>query len=841
MALSRINNRLSPAKLVLILGIAIFIIETGIMWFLKAFSLEGSFWEILLDPGILLLLITPVLVLLYRETKKRLHREYEIEVEKNRLKAIFEGTGDGMRVIDTDFNVIMANTKMAELTGIPVEKLPGMKCYEHFCSGTCGTEDCTLARILKGEPMVKGEKLCAGKYGQTWTVYIATPFRSIDNSHILGMIESFRDITDRKRMEEALQESQQRFEQIFNNIPEPVAVYKVREDGEIVFTGWNQTAERMYNLAATSVLGKRISQIYPEAKKIGLTSWIQQVHKTGQTLRIPPAKSETRWYEYTIYKSGGEVVVIFKDVTKLVQAEEMAKYQMLFDNTNDAILVYDTQGHFIMVNDVACQQLGYTKEEFLRMHLTNILPPHPEAVKKHLIKEGNAVFESLYIAKNGKEILAEVSAKVLTYREQKVILALVRDITKRRQAEKERAELEAQLFQAQKMEAIGRLASGIAHDFNNVLGIMSGATELLSLKIKDKSLTKYLVMLQSAIERGQSITNRILKFIKKKEPQLAAISLIEIMEEIRDILTHSLSKKIEVVLEKTVKDGIVWGDKGQLQQALMNLCFNAVDAMPKGGRLTLKLEKILGTDLKKRFEKTEKRDYFCLSVTDTGIGMDEETLSHIFDPFFTTKEEGKGTGLGLCIVYNIIKSHQGFIDVESEPGKGTTCRIYLPEVTPEGEIKTDEKTELTESVTGGKTILIVEDETELIDMLKEMLTNAGFNIKVASNGQEALALYQEQKDNIDLVFTDLNMPKMNGEDLFQALKEINPKVKVVFSTGYVDVSYESELLKKGAQGIVKKPFRMEELIKIIGKALSDTNEQKKTKLIDLRQNFICLR
>ncbi len=828
----KIRNQLSPAKLVWALGIAIFLIEACIMWVLDKFSLKGSRWEILLDPGILLVLVIPILVLLYQESTRRIRADREIELEKDKFKAIFDGSGDGVRVIDKNCNVLMANSKMSELTGIPPEQQVGMKCYAHLSSDTCNTKGCTLSRILKGEPVVKGEKLCKGKYGQIWTVYVATPF--IVNNQLLGIIESFRDISELKQIEQALKESQRRFKEIFDNIPESVAVYKVRDNGEIVFTGWNQAAESIHKLPARSVLGKNITEIYPEADQIGLISWIRQVHENAQSLKVAPSPQEkarlingARWYEYSLYKSGDEVVVISKDITDAVMADEMAKYQLLFEDTNDAIFLYDPQGQIIMVNEVASQLLGYKKKEFLQLQIGNIIPEYPEDIKRELRDNGRAVFESIHVAKDGREIPVEVSAKLLIYGGREVILALARDITERKQAEKERTELEAQLFQAQRIGTIGLLASGIAHDFNNLLGIISTATELLSSKIKEEGLSKYLNIIQSAVERGQSTTDRMLKFVKRESLELAPVSLFEVMTAIGHILKYSLPKNIVVAIKKTTDRDTILGDKSQLQQVLMNLCLNAVDAMPMGGHLTLTLDKISGRDLKRSFKKARDVDYLCLSVSDTGIGMDKETLSHIFEPFFTTKGDLKGTGLGLCVLNDIIKSHQGFIDVKSRPGKGSTFSLYFPLTIqktiglipePLEEVKNEREDKMTHIPTG-QTILVVDDEIPLGEMLKEILTNAGYKVELARDGQEGLNIYQRKKETIDLILADLNMPKVNGEELFQAIKKLKADAKAILTTGYVGVPHESELLKKGVKGIVKKPFRSIDLIRLIQKTL----------------------
>ncbi|RMF85227.1 MAG: response regulator [Nitrospinota bacterium] len=352
--------------------------------------------------------------------------------------------------------------------------------------------------------------------------------------------------------------------------------------------------------------------------------------------------------------------------------------------------------------------------------------------------------------------------------------------------------------------------------------MIMNATELLRLHAEDHPyLSRYAEMIASATERGAEITRQILLFARPDSAQLRPLSLSQLAAEVCQLLRHSFPKNITI---ETVWEGdndFILADWSHLHQVLLNLALNARDAMPDGGTLTIRVDRERGENLRTRFPESGPEEYVAVHVSDTGVGMDEATRAHIFDPFFSTKERGKGTGLGLAIVYGIVQNHRGFIDVQSTPGQGTTVTLYFPATSPPARsVPPPEEAEQGRSG-GTETILVVEDEEAIRETLQEILSSAGYTVLTAANGMEALDQYQRHQQDIALVITDLHMPSMGGKELMKRLQEIQPTLKVMFATGSLDHCSPSAVLEDGANAVITKPFRIQELLTTIRKTLED--------------------
>ncbi|UCG11554.1 MAG: response regulator, partial [Deltaproteobacteria bacterium] len=393
---------------------------------------------------------------------------------------------------------------------------------------------------------------------------------------------------------------------------------------------------------------------------------------------------------------------------------------------------------------------------------------------------------------------------------------LAREIRERKQAEEKREKMEAQLLQAQKMEAVGTLAGGIAHDFNNLLQAVQGYAQLLLMRKKEgEHGWRELKEIIHAAKRGAGLTQQLLTFSRKAESEKRPLDLNQEVEALRELLERTISKMIEFKLQLSDDLQAINADAVQLKQVLMNLVVNAKDAMPRGGTLLFETENVLlDQEFCRRYAEVKPGDYVQLTISDTGHGMDEETQEHMFDPFYTTKEVGKGTGLGLAIVYGIIKDHEGYIMCHSEPREGTTFKIYLPVVTQESEMVEEKESE--GSIDGGtETILLVDDEEFILDLGEQILKKLGYTVLTVADGDSALELYREEQERIDLVILDLIMPGLGGSKCLEELLKIDPQAQVLIASGYSPDAGAKGALESGARGFIRKPYDLRQMLKVV--------------------------
>ena len=515
---------------------------------------------------------------------------------------------------------------------------------------------------------------------------------------------------------------------------------------------------------------------------------------------------------------GGKIlgrVWSFRDVTDRKKTEAALKaseekYRLLFENASDAIFV--AQDEVIKFpNPQLSLLMGYSSEEFTGVPFRNFI--HPEdadmVVERHRKRLQGYDMPTTYsfraITKSGEIKWVEVSKVLITWEGRPATLSFLRDITQQKK-------MEAQLLQAQKMEAIGQLAGGVAHDFNNLLTAIIGYGHLLKKEsIEDSPLTAYVGQILSAAERAAVLTNDLLTFSRKQIINLQPVNLNRIIRDIESLLLRVIGEDIDLSTVLTDMDLNVMADSTQVDQILMNLAANAQDAMPGGGSFIISTDRVeMDGEYIKAYGYGKPGSYARLSVEDTGVGMDEKTRERIFEPFFTTKEVGKGTGLGLSMVYGIVKQHDGYINVYSEPGKGTTFKILLPLIqSGAGELKSDDL----RKVRGGtETILIGEDDAQVRSLLREVLSNAGYHIIEAVDGDDAVGAFRENNDDIRLLILDVVMPKKNGKEVYTEIKRIRSDVKVIFVSGYsADVIHKKGILEVGLN-FISKPVSPDELL-----------------------------
>jgi signal transduction histidine kinase/ActR/RegA family two-component response regulator len=393
-----------------------------------------------------------------------------------------------------------------------------------------------------------------------------------------------------------------------------------------------------------------------------------------------------------------------------------------------------------------------------------------------------------------------------------------------------RKRLEQQLIQAQKMEGLGTLAGGIAHDFNNILAIILGYTNRLETLDSKAETSRSVKIIKEAVERGAALVQQLLTSARQTEARFSALDLNALVSELEKMLQATFPKMINFELRLRPDLPLITADRSQIHQVLLNLCVNARDAMKDGGILTLETSMTPGTALVESFTGAGAQNYACIRVRDTGIGMTKQIKSHIFEPFFTTKERSKGTGLGLSVVYGVVNNHRGFIQVESEPGAGTTFTVYLPV-----EHSTEEQGGGSAAKVPGKqnapqTILLVEDEEMLRELGVAILESEGYRVIAAKDGMEAVELFEVHRDDIGLVVCDLGLPRLGGREAFLKMKESRPGVRAIVASGYLEPMIRSEMLKAGVLDTIQKPYDFNDLLTKIRSAIGPEVEDDHPKL-----------
>ncbi len=505
---------------------------------------------------------------------------------------------------------------------------------------------------------------------------------------------------------------------------------------------------------------------------------------------------------------------LVRDAANRALHESEMRYRLLFESNPQPMWVADLENHnFLAVNNAAIRHYGYSREEFLSMKTIDIsveeevprLMDLMRAIRRKAGSMGDAGTWT-HIRKDHSTVQAQITWHALSFLGRPAGLVLANDITERRK-------LEDQLRQAGRIEAIGRLAGGVAHDFNNLLSLIIGYSELLleglgPVDPRRKSAEE----IRAAGQRAASLTRQLLAFSRKQVLTPEVLDLNEVAERTGKMLRRLIGEDIELVFKPAPQLHAVLADRGQIEQVLMNLAVNARDAMPDGGKVTIETANVeLDASFARQHNPLQMGHYVMIAFSDNGHGMDANTMAHIFEPFFTTKETGKGTGLGLATVYGIVKQSGGFIWVYSEPGQGATFKIYLPPTGVAVPVVAVEESLVPDSVRGGETVLVVEDEAPLRELAADFLRGCGYNILEASNGAEALDLVLNLTGTLDLLVTDVVMPGMSGRALAERLFERGEKLKVLYLSGYTDEAIHRHGVLEPGVAFLQKPFRLADL------------------------------
>ncbi len=636
---------------------------------------------------------------------------------------------------------------------------------------------------------------------------------------------------EHKQAEHALRESEHSFRELFDTMTSGVAVYEVKNNGnKFIFKDFNKAAERITGIKRDQVVGKNAEKVFPGLKDAGLIGAFQQVWETGKATHHPLSLYQDKridfWVENNLYKlQSGQVVAIFDDITDRKRAEETIRES---DATLSSIFRAAPTGIGMVknriikkVNEQLCKMIGYSRDELLEQSARMLYPSKEEfqrvgEEKYTMIQEsGTGTIETRWKRKDGTEIDVLLSSTPLDPSDlSKGVTFTALDIT-------ERKRLETQLLQAQKMEAIGTLASGIAHDFNNILGAIFGYAELAQMNLSENNTIKgYIEQILAASDRAKGLVRQILAFSRQSKPEKIPVDIGIVVKEALKLLRASLPANIEIRKNVKSNQGSVMADQTQIHQVMMNLCTNALHAMEKkGGLLGVTLAPVeLNKDEAVAYHDLKPGRYLKLTVTDSGYGMDSATLARIFEPYFTTKEVGEGTGMGLSTVHGIVQDHNGAIKVYSEPGVGTSFHILLPYI----EVEAKETETIKPLPTGTEQVLFVDDEKVLVDIGEKMLKKLGYKVKGRTSPYEALEAFRANPDKFDLVITDMTMPIMSGENLAKEILKIRSDMPVIICTGFSNMITPENASSKGIKDFLMKPFTMHDLSKSIRKVLDQS-------------------
>jgi PAS domain S-box-containing protein len=761
----------------------------------------------------------------YKDITEQKQAEKALQESEEKYKNIFDNAQVGLfRTRISDGKVLECNDRYARIVGYPSRAacIGDYIASQHYVDPS--SRQRMLAEIQEDGEVSNFEADIEKKDGSIiWARYSARIYP--ERGYLEGVLV---DITEEKRAAGALLESKKRYRAVVEDMP--AMICRFLPDGILTFV--NSAYCEYFGKKKRELLGENFFQFIPQEDQEKVRAQFKSLNLKEPMItyehRVDAPTGEVRWQQWTdraLFDEKGEVTEyqsIGRDITDLKGTEEALRQsdsqkRAILDASIDRIRLVDKDMRIIWANKTTTRELSVTSEDITGRVCYELLfgrdAPCPGCPTIKALQTGEferAVMHQHEAAGIKGETYWEDYAVPIKDESGEIVslIQVTRNITERVKAEKEKKGLEAQLLQAQKMEAIGTLAGGIAHDFNNLLMGIQGNASLMLLGMdtthphceKLKSVEQYVI-------NGAELSRQLLGLARGGKYEVKPTNLNDIIEKSSEIFGRT--RKEITIYRKLPKD--IWPvemDRGQIEQVLLNLYVNAWQSMPSGGDLYLQTENVELDESHTQPFGTEPGRFVKTSVMDTGTGMDKATQERIFEPFFTTKEMGRGTGLGLASAWGIIKNHGGLIEVYSEKGNGSTFNIYLPACEKQVERA---KASSREILQGQETILLVDDEEMILNVGKEMLERMGYKALLAKGGVEALEIYSRNQHQVHLIILDMIMPNMGGGETFEKLKALNPEIKVILSSGYSLEGQATEIMKRGCDGFIQKPFNINDL------------------------------
>ncbi len=747
------------------------------------------------------------------------------------FKKIIDSIDDLISIHDMNYRILWANSAFCEYTGIPFEELKGKFCYEVLKCDYSGSKNCSHYRAMMGEKTtdVEHDLIKKGKH------FLVTALPLFEKDKMIASIHIAKDINEIKELKKQLESKELFYTTIVENIQDIITI--LSPEGKIIYE--SPSVKNVFGYEEQELIGMdAFTLIHPEDVSSVMKVVEEGIKIPGYTAMVT-YRARHKDGRYLYFQTHGinlinipeikGVLLITRDITDRVELENKIQELNTFNedilnNLPVGIVCFDDNYRLIYENPAAKRFFGVPEKE-TSILMNKEIRSFPEEQKKVVlpiyeeIRKGESIEEEVeYVSVYGRRSVMQVKGiPLLRNNKYSGALLILNDITEQKKREEENRLIQEELFQMQKIESVGKLAGGIAHDFNNILTVIGGNLDYLMTKLSrsETDIVESINEMRMAAERAALLTSQLLAFSRKQVYRPRVINLNKIIKDLERMLLRLIGEHIALKLDLSPNLKMIKADPSQMDQVIINIITNARDAMPQGGQIVIKTaNKKLTDEDKKIYPFVVTGEYVSLSIQDTGVGMSEEVRARVFEPFFTTKEIGKGTGLGLSVVYGIVKQNKGFLFIDSEVGKGTTVRIYIPPTVEKEEETTIIYPEDTQ-LTGKATILVVEDDRHVRSLIVKSLREHGFTVLEAKNGLEALHISEEYKCKIDLILTDVIMPEMSGAALVNELTKRGLVKKVLYMSGYTEnIIAKFGVVNKGIE-LIEKPFKPDELIKKI--------------------------